>query len=157
MRHGGKRPGSGRPKQRTVLDVALSLSAPAVWEASLPVSKDTGNAPVSARYRPSKASAVRSSIPAAAVRRQEIEVNAGRPRRSLSEIEMELVERTHAQTANDTTITGFTAEIKDAFQSGALDSIFIPRGESSMSDFLYEDFYGGGKEPGELRGLRRVP
>lgn len=156
MKHGGTRPGSGRPKQRTVLDVALSLSAPSAWEASLPVYKDTGNAPVSARYRPSKASAVRSSIPAAAVRRQEIEVNAGRPRRSLSEIEMELVERTHAQTANDTTTTGFAVEIKEAFRAGALDSVFIPRGESSLSDFLFEDFPDGSRQPAELRGLKVV-
>jgi hypothetical protein len=93
------------------------------------------------------------------VRRQEIEVNAGKGRRSLSEIEAELVEQIHAGTANDTTTVGFeglSLEIQDAFMSGHMHSVFKPRGGSSMSDFLTEDFYDGTKQPGELRGIKWV-
>jgi len=151
------KPKGGRPKHRTVRDVALSLSAPSDWpDYPPPVYKYTGEGGGGAAYRPSAASAVRSSIPAAAVRIQEMEVAAGRARRSLSEIEKELVDRTHAQTANDTTTTDFRR----------LDSVIKPRiarvrvdGElresgSSMSDFLFEDFYDGSQQPGELRGLK---
>jgi len=166
MGHGGRRAGAGRPKHRTVLDVALSLSAPAEWEASPPVYRDTGDGGVAVAYRPSAASAKRSSIPAAAIRLQEIEEKAGHARRSLSEIEAELVEKTHAQTANDTTLTGYrhkkgvppTEDDENAsWDESGLDTIFKPRGSgSSMSDFLMEDFYDGSKQPGELRGLKWI-
>lgn len=166
MRNGGRRPGSGRPKQRTVLEVALSLSAPAEWAASVPDCRrqnGAGDTPASIRYRPSKASVIRSSIPAAAVRRQEIDVNAGRGRRSLSDIEAELVERTHAATANDTTTSGFRhPHVDDGFDSGYLHSVFTPqlkgRNESgsSMNDFLFDEFPDGSKQPAELRGLKWI-
>lgn len=162
MKHGGRRKGAGRPKQRTVLEVALSLSAPAEWEATPPVYRESEESQVSARYRPSAASATRSSIPAAAVRRQEIEVNAGRARRSISEIEWELVER-HDASSNGPKAAVFeqlSEEVQEGFAEGYLDSVLVPstyiNSGSSMSDFLTERFYDGTMQPTELRGIRRV-
>lgn len=159
MSHGGRRNGAGRPKHRTVLEVALSLSAPADWTASEPESRDSGSdIPVSAKYRPSKASAIRSSIPAAAIRRQEIEVSSGRGRRSIMEIEAELVETTHASAGDPD--TGQRWGDEDGFEAGFLHSVFTPQVKghsepgSSMNDFLYEDFYDGTRQPTELRGLK---
>jgi hypothetical protein len=167
MRNGGPRPGAGRPKQRTVLEVALSLSAPAAWEASEPRTVIPDTTPVSVRYKPSAASAARSSIPAAAIRRQEIDTNAGRARRSLSELEHELVERLHASTSNDTTVHGFRAGDEKLFDRNdpSIDAIVTKdhvkqvsgrEPGCSMGDFLYERGYDGTMWPTEIRGLKWI-
>jgi len=178
MSHGGKRPGAGRPKEKSWQQVAVDLSAPTEWpDYAPPVSSLGQDEPVprgAAAYRPSKASAIRSGIPAAAYRIQYLEVKAGRARRSLSEIEKELVDKSHAQTANKTTsssfrstaIQDFLASESDAMRSGAVDGFTHPStsrvrvdGElrepgCSMSDFVYELFWDGTMQPTEIRGLK---
>jgi hypothetical protein len=178
MSHGGKRPGAGRPKEKSWQQVAVDLSAPADWpDYAPPVSSLGAGEPApkgAAAYRPSKASAVRSGIPAAAYRIQQLEVKAGRPRRSISEIEKELVDKAHADTANKTTssafrsksIQAFLAAESDAIRSGAIDGFSHPSvarvrvdGElresgCSMSDFVFERFFDGTMQPTEIRGLR---
>ena len=178
MSHGGKRSGAGRPKEKSWQQVAVDLSAPTDWpDYAPPVSSIGADEPVpkgAAAYRPGKASAVRSGIPAAAYRIQQLEIKAGRARRSLSEIEKELVDKSHAQTANKTTsspfrsksVQAFLASESDAMRSGAIDGFTHPSiarvrvdGElreigCSLADFVFERFWDGTMQPVEIRGLK---
>lgn len=198
--HGGRRPGAGRPKQSTVRDVALSLSRrsekPSVGTARPGRLEEY----VSAEYRPSKASARRSAIPAAAVRargpedtiqykkRSQLQPREADERdwlakggcRSLFSLEAQFADILAASAANDMTTSRRKASLQmpipdndlgkdpsaqtlaecglDSILHGSPSRSILGRESgSSLGDFLLEDFYGGGQEPGELRGIKRIP